>query len=973
MRARDLALLSICLTSVGASSALAQVTPLGASPPAPAGVLSTFAYDEVNHVYLHVWEYNNGVWARFIGTNGAVLGASFVAAPYRLTFAGKPKLAAGSGKFLLTYVSDAHNSGWGSNIFGQFITYTGSGPSGGGLSGGTIFISPNSGVGTKVQVTADVAYNPLTQRFFVAYDEVFGNDREAMARPFAASDGAALAAPTNLSGGPGWQGATAVACDWERNKYFAVYMGENPAAPGTTGIFARVIDGNTGAMSSNIALALGYMVEPAAAFMPEADGFLAAWTAFNPSRDVMGRFVPSPFTGSLPFPVYGIMTTPWDSEGAASVDYDYLSRSMLVGAMSDTLRIVGSVLDAAGGQPTAPFLLSTVGASGGSFYPTVRAAENAIFGLSYIIDYQWAYHERYQLPLAPTPGPRCCGGAATFVVNPTSWSPPAGGGTQVITVTASDQSAAWTVTSGAAWVTSSAGGGTGNGSVTLTASANPGASPRSTSVTVAGTSVSVTQAGSSGDVTNGTFSNGLAGWLTFAVPSDALVVSVVNGVLEFYRQPAPPGTAGQGVVYQSTATAYGTAAPIAAEFDVGNSSAVRKRLTVLLHDLDFSDLHMCTFWLAPNAPLRTYRIQTHSNRSWANATISFYTATAGSDGGAYRLDNVRVYSTPGQAVDRTDCVDPTTPAPINFPDSSSVLTNGDFSGGLPPWSVFGQMTYRIQGGRFEFYRPAGTPAGVVYQATGLGLPTRTPLTAVMSLGNSSNVRKRVAVLIHDSDFSDLGACTFWLEPGQALGTHTVKLYTTKSWTNAMFSVYPSTIGTESWIRLDNVTLKITPSAPLVGTECIEGAAAFAESPEESAPVVVAPGFLPGVDVPDWKVDVTETGQHLLVWSDPVDLTDASWAFLRFESKRPDSPSAAFVDVTRDGVVWTRVAVVPPSGDWTDVLVDLSAFAGDVIYIRFVHVGVAPVGGAPRESWSVRGVSVESRRLQTPQSRPPRRE
>ena len=39
-------------------------------------------------------------------------------------------------------------------------------------------------------------------------------------------------------------------------------------------------------------------------------------------------------------------------------------------------------------------------------------------------------------------------------------------------------------------------------------------------------------------------------------------------------------------------------------------------------------------------------MRTHTTKTWANATISFYAATAGSDGGFYRLDNVTVNYAP---------------------------------------------------------------------------------------------------------------------------------------------------------------------------------------------------------------------------------------------------------------------------------------------------------------------------------------
>jgi hypothetical protein len=464
-------------------------------------------------------------------------------------------------------------------------------------------------------------------------------------------------------------------------------------------------------------------------------------------------------------------------------------------------------------------------------------------------------------------------------------------------------------------------------------------------------------------VSNGTFSAGMSGWSTFGQPSAGdFVASVSGGVLTFYRQPSST----QGVVFQSLGEVVAAGSTVTATFDLGNSSSVRKRVTILLHDSDFSDLQICTFWLGPNAPLRPYRINTHANQAWDNATISFYAASTGSNGGAYLLDNVSVYPTTGAPADRTECFDPTTPGPQSFPDSSNILTNGNFAAGLAPWGTFGQITHQIQGGVLEFVRPAGTPGGVVLQATGIGLPLHTRMTLTLRLGNSSGVRKRVTVLVHDNDFSDLAACTFWLSAGQSLATHTLKLFTSKAWTNTTVAVYPSTVDTTPWIRMDDANLRITMNAPMVGTECIETASGGGET---------IPGFSSAPDdrrsrsrpTPDgdaagpetWQFDALETGVQSRLLPEPIDLTHASAPVLRFDSRLSEGLSQAFVEVTRDGIAWERVLSIPPSEDWTGVSVDLSDFAGDVVYVRFVYAGVT-AGGAPVETWAIRGVSVEDR-------------
>ncbi len=472
-------------------------------------------------------------------------------------------------------------------------------------------------------------------------------------------------------------------------------------------------------------------------------------------------------------------------------------------------------------------------------------------------------------------------------------------------------------------------------------------------------------------VQNWTFSDGMASWSQFGLPNPSdLVTTVNNGVLEFYRQPG----SSQGVVLQALGTAFQAGAPIAADFDLGNSSTVRKRITVLLHDLDFSDLHMCTFWLEPGSPLRTYRMRTHTTRAWANATIAFYAVNTGSDGGAYRLDNIEVYALPGQAVDRTECVDPTTPGPIALPDGSTMLVNGDFSAGLAPWVTFGQLTSQITGGVFQFARPAGTPAGAVLQASGVPLANDTRLTATFSLGNSSGVRRRVTVIVHDQDFTDLNACTFWLEPGQPLSPYQVKLFTTKAWANATFSVYPSNVDTSQWILLDDVTLRTTPNGSLFGTECIEpvpgwAPGAFASTSASSLSSAVASGGMAyGLPAdrerPNWQAVVDEAGTQAFLWTRPIDLREAEAAVLRFESLLSNGESEAFVEVTRDGVNWMRVAEIPPTSDWSAMTVDLAAFSGDVVYVRFVYAGVEPVGGVPVETWSIRAIHVGARAPRT---------
>lgn len=323
-------------------------------------------------------------------------------------------------------------------------------------------------------------------------------------------------------------------------------------------------------------------------------------------------------------------------------------------------------------------------------------------------------------------------------------------------------------------------------------------------------------------VTNGSFDNGTAGWLQFATPNPGYMVSrVLNGVFEFYRNAPPPGTTNQAVVFQQTGVSRPSGSAVAATFDLGNTDDVRKRVSVLLHDADFSDLHVCTFWLPPHAPSSTYGMRTHTTRPWSNLTISFYAASPGNTG-FYQLDNVSVLDDVASAADRTTCEDPTAPAPTNGTDSANLLVNGGFGTGLSPgWTVFGQIGGAVTSGVFQFVKLAGTPAGVILQPTLQAVSAGDQLTATLQLGNSSLVRKRVTVIVHDNNFSDLAACTFWLAPNQPLSAYRVKSFASKDWTNATLSVYPATAGDDQWIRMDDATLRRTPATTTLGTECLE--------------------------------------------------------------------------------------------------------------------------------------------------------
>lgn len=164
-------------------------------------------------------------------------------------------------------------------------------------------------------------------------------------------------------------------------------------------------------------------------------------------------------------------------------------------------------------------------------------------------------------------------------------------------------------------------------------------------------------------IANGDFSNGLVGWSYFDNPTGSGEWQISDGVFE-WNLPGDPTTL--SVVYQVTGVAVrGT--PLGAQFDLGNSSRIRKRVTVLLLDADFSDITACQFTVEPGTPMRTYRMRTPSRRPWADAALYFYataTGNAAATGGHLQLDNVSLQRSAGATLAATECVEPADPGSL---------------------------------------------------------------------------------------------------------------------------------------------------------------------------------------------------------------------------------------------------------------------------------------------------------------------
>jgi hypothetical protein len=251
--------------------------------------------------------------------------------------------------------------------------------------------------------------------------------------------------------------------------------------------------------------------------------------------------------------------------------------------------------------------------------------------------------------------------------------------------------------------------------------------------------------------------------------------------------------------------------------------------------------------------------------------------------------------------------------------------------------VFHELTWQFSGDVFEFIWdrdvpedchpiPEFKPAPVLIQRTAIPFPAGEILTATFELGNSSPVRKRVSVLIHEWDFKDLAACSFWLEPGTPLQTYRMRMVTTMAWTETAFSVYAASRGPETWIQFDNAELRSTPGTATAGIECL---GPFLPSPLEPdvEPAARAGGLSARAQsrhLPAFSAGTAATAQRPDLFVRPA----RHLSFLL----APDNHERA-IEVSEDGDVWQTVVIVEPSEEWRRISIDLSALTGPARYVR----------------------------------------
>ena len=359
-----------------------------------------------------------------------------------------------------------------------------------------------------------------------------------------------------------------------------------------------------------------------------------------------------------------------------------------------------------------------------------------------------------------------------------------------------------------------------------------------------------------------------------------------------------------------------------ARFDLGNSSSVRKRISVLVLDSDFSDLSVCTFWLRAERAAAPYQMRTHTTKAWTNATIYFYAASAGSERrvlpARQRVARVRAggVSRPRRRAStrrRRAAGRPGRPGPAR----QRRLRHRP----LAPWGTFGTDHVADRGRRVRVHQARGhrRPASSC-SPPAKPMAANEILTATFQLGNSSAVRKRVTVILHDNNFSDLSACTFWLAPGQPLSTYTIaRSRRRRGRTRRSRSIRPRPAPISGSGSTTSRSRR-TPGTAIVGTECIEpgGSSRTARlsrrrecrrRPAHGERLGRGRQTRPRVD----SVDCLGTWPAGPAARAPLDLDRRHRRDILFRSWLSTSASWGEVQVRGDDGEWTTVSVVDGSG------------------------------------------------------------
>ncbi|MFN8564803.1 MAG: choice-of-anchor Q domain-containing protein [Anaerolineae bacterium] len=509
-------------------------------------------------------------------------------------------------------------------------------------------------------------------------------------------------------------------------------------------------------------------------------------------------------------------------------------------------------------------------------------------------------------------------------------------------------------------------------------------------------------------VRNGTFSDGDKQWVRWGavdawVPVDMLL----------FKATGTPGGFFQNLLHTLPA-----GAPVEVVLQLGNTSDVMKTAQVVLNDgVSWDDARVCNFAVLPHTPLQTYTLRAQTTVAWADIRLE---VNPGPPDGIpdLLLDNVAASYRPSLSAPVTECVSP--PAPT-APADTNLVRNGTFVSGENSWTHWGDLDVWAPDETLYTKLRSGGTGGSIFQDLSYALPAGAPVEVTLRLGNPGWADKTVDIVLHDPGWSEVVTCQFALGAYTDFASYTIRGMTAGSWSDLRLELVPGPADGIPDVHVDDVSVAYRPGLSVSGTECLEpggGAAGATETvaapveetqeatpeevatalpfptlgvpeqpPEQSTAVpTIVPQPVPVVasmddGAPDWQgvsgwvltseaayggaglgwTTSTTSQVDVLRWLRPLDLRSVaggSEVVLGYASRLSGVGSSASVQVSLDGTTWVTVGVAAATGDWQQEQVELSAYAGQLVWVQMVWVGGLPTNdGQGAGSWWVDEVSV----------------
>lgn len=329
---------------------------------------------------------------------------------------------------------------------------------------------------------------------------------------------------------------------------------------------------------------------------------------------------------------------------------------------------------------------------------------------------------------------------------------------------------------------------------------------------------------------NGEFASGTSGWI-FA---GSIVSQYSSGILYAYR--ALNSTT--ALTYQSAKVSLPAGAPLDVEIDLGNTSISRKVATVVLHNGDWSDAYLCRFVVPAGTPTRTYNMRFKTGQNWTRLIYAVYLDPA--DGrSAFVIDNASVRYLPSLSVPAGPA---TCTAPLAAPNVN-MIENGTFNNGAAAWRAVKDIAWQVTNGMLLAYHKTGGTSAAWYQYSEHVLPAGAPYQLTLELGNSSSVSKRVDLVLHDPDWTDVQTCSFTLPARLPLTSFVMRGKTARAWPAVVPALYIWPADGQAAVQVDNIDMRYLPSLSVSGLSCGQVGAATAEAeptPEPESESVAPP-------------------------------------------------------------------------------------------------------------------------------------